>query len=132
MHFQADNLFQGLTHENGRLKVKEDGLYYIYAQVFFESFFFTGGPQYHNRVALVINGATFNIMKTALGGKADYGSVYTGGVIHLHKGDYMSLMTLMDSQLWVSGQHTFFGAYKIVEQIYQCVTWETIYRLPKY
>ena len=119
-HFQAANLFQGLTHENGRLKVQEDGLYYIYAQVFFESYFFTGGAEYHNRVALVVNGATFSIMETALGGKADYGSVHTGGAIHLRKGDYMSLVTRVDSQLWVSWGHTFFGAYKIVEQTYEC------------
>ncbi|XP_020624480.1 uncharacterized protein LOC110061954 isoform X2 [Orbicella faveolata] len=111
--FQADETFQGFTHENGRLKVQECGLYYIYAQVFFE--IYNSGPTYHNRVALTVNGAPFSLMQTGLGGKADYGSRYTGGVVELHKDDYISLVTVYDSRLWVARRHTFFGAYRIGE-----------------
>lgn len=109
--FQADETFQGFTHGNGRLKVQECGTYYIYAQVFFEMH--SGAPTYHNRVALSVNGSPFSLMQTGLGGQADYGSVYTGGVVHLHKGDYISLVTAFDSHLSVARAHTFFGAYRI-------------------
>ena len=111
--FQPDETFEGFTHENGRLKVQECGLYYIYAQVFFE--IHNKGPTFHNRVALTINGASFSLMQTGLGGMADYGNSYTGGVVRLHQGDYISLVTHYDSRLWVSRRHTFFGAYRISE-----------------
>jgi len=109
--FQAVKTFRGFTHDNGRLKLQECGVYYIYAQVFFE--IYSSAPAYHNRVALTVNGAPFSLMQTGLGGKADYGSVFTGGVVQLHEGDYISLKTIYPSSLWVSRAHTLFGAYKI-------------------
>ena len=93
--------------------MQECGLYYIYAQVFFE--IDNSGPTYHNRVALSINGASFSLMQTGLGDRADYGSKYTGGIVHLHKNDYISLVTVYESRLWVSRRQTFFGAYRISE-----------------
>lgn len=77
----------------------------IYIQVFFESY--SEAPEYHNRVALAVNGVTFSIMQTGLGGKADYGSLTTGGVIYLQKGDYISLVALYDSHILMQGDHTF-------------------------
>ena len=109
--FVAGKAFQGFTTENGRLKVPESGLYYIYAQAFFESY--SSAPEYHNRVALSVNGTPFSLMQTGLGGKADYGSVFTGGVIQLQEGDYINLKTVTPSKLWVTSAHTFFGAYII-------------------
>ena len=111
--FQADETFQGLTHQNGRLKVDNGGVFYIYSQVFFEHY--SGAPRYHNRVALTVNGAPFSLMQTGIDGYADYGSLSTGGVIRLRKGDYISLVTVYDSRLWVSRAHTFFGAYRVSE-----------------
>lgn len=111
--FQPDETFQGFTHDNGRLKVQKCGLYYIYAQVFFENH--SKGPTYHNRVALTVSGTPFSLMQTGLGGMADYGTRYTGGVVRLHKQDYISLVTQYESRLWVSRRHTFFGAYRISE-----------------
>lgn len=111
--FQPDETFQGFTHDNGRLKVQKCGLYYIYAQVFFQMH--SKGPTYHNRVALTVSGTPFSLMQTGLGGMADYGSRYTGGVVRLHEQDYISLVTQYESRLWVSRRHTFFGAYRISE-----------------
>ena len=108
---QADETFQGFTLENGKLKVQGCGLYYIYAQVFFE--IYSSGPTLHNRVALTVNGNAFSLMQTGLRGTADYGSVFTGGIAHLHDGDYIGLKTAYPSSLWVSKAHTFFGACKI-------------------
>lgn len=115
--FQADQTFQGFSHDNGRLKVQEDGSYYVYAEVFFESYNTTA---LHNGVALMVNSAQLSLMQTGLEGRADYGSLYTGGVTQLQLGDYISLVTVSDSYLWVSGAHTFFGAYKIIQQEDEC------------
>ena len=111
--FQTDQTFQGFSYDNGRLKVQEHGSYYIYAQAFFQS---RNTSALHNRVALTINGAAFSLLQTGLGGQADYGSLYTGGVIPLQQDDYISLVTVYDSYLWVASEHTFFGAYRIEQQ----------------
>lgn len=111
--FNPDGTLQGFFHDNGRLRAQEPGLYYIYAQVFFENY--ADAPLYHNRVVLSVNHVPFSQMQTGLGGQADFGSKYTGGVIRLQQGDYIHLLTYYDSFLWVSKAHTFFGAFKIGE-----------------
>ena len=78
--------------------MQECGVYYIYAQVFFQ--IYDTGPTYHNRVALTVNGAPFSLMQAGLGDKADYGSRYTGWIVELHTDDYISLVTVYDSGLW--------------------------------
>ena len=108
---ENDEAFKGFKSEQGLLEVKQRGAYYIYAQVFFE--IYQDGPEYHNRVAITVNGEPFALMQTGLGNKADYGSVYTGGVIRLKKGDKIGLKTVYESRLWLSAKHTFLGAYKI-------------------
>ena len=74
---------------------------------------YSGAPTYHNRVALSVNGRPFSLMQTGLGGRADYGSLYTGGVVLLHYGDYISLVTAYDSSVLMKPGHTFFGAQKV-------------------
>ena len=108
---ENDEAFKGFKSEQGLLEVKQCGAYYIYAQVFFE--IYQDGPEYHNRVAITVNGEPFALMQKGLGNKADYGSVYTGGVIRLKKGDKIGLKTVYESRLWLSAKHTFLGAYKI-------------------
>lgn len=93
--------------------MQEPGAYFIHAQAFFENY--PEAPEYRNRVILAVNQANFAQMQTGLGGKADYGTVYTGGVIRLQQGDYISLLTAYDSYLWMAEKHTFFGAFKISE-----------------
>ena len=108
---EKDEAFKGFKSEQGLLEIKQRGAYYIYAQVFFE--IYQDGPEYHNRVAITVNGKPFALMQTGLGNKADYGSVYTGGVIRLKKGAKIGLKTVYESRLWLSAKHTFLGAYKI-------------------
>ena len=93
------------------MKVTKKGVYYIFAQVFFEHS--PSSPSYHNRVALTVNGNAFGLMQTGVENKADYGSLYTGGVIQLNKGDLIGLKTVYESRIWVSRAHTFFGAYRV-------------------
>ena len=109
--FQQDETFKGFIHENGELKVTENGVYYIYAQVFFEHS--PSSAKYHNRVALTVNGNSFGLMQTGLENNADYGSLFTGGVTKLKEGDLIGLKTVYESRIWVSRAHTFFGAYRV-------------------
>lgn len=90
-----------------------NGSYYIYAQVFFETY--PDGPSVHNQVALSVNGEPISVLQPGLGPGwlNDYGSVSTGRLVTLLKGDNVSLVTVEDSRLWVTDQHTFLGAYKI-------------------
>ena len=108
---EKDEAFKGFKSEQGLLETEQRGAYYIYAQVFFE--IYQDGPEYHNRVAITVNGKPFALMQTGLGNKAENGSVYTGGVIRLKKGDKIGLKTVYESRLWLSAKHTFLGAYKI-------------------
>ena len=110
--FQANGTLRHFTHDNGRLIVTSGGYYYIYAQAFFQNY--TTGDFLHNRVALTINGQEVSWMQTALGeGFTDFGSRFTGAIQFLNDGDYIGLKTVFPSALWVTGQHTFFGAHRI-------------------
>ena len=72
----------------------ESGAYYIYAQVFFETY--PEGPFLHNCVVLNVNGGSFALLQTGLHNRGDYDSVYTGGVIDLKAGDMIGLATVYD------------------------------------
>ena len=114
---QPDETFEGFTHKNGRMIVEKDGVYYIYAQVFFDSYSHPQGLTY-NRVALVVSDTRFSLMQvgqkaSGQAGRPDYGNSFTGGIIRLSRGDEIYLKTVYRSSLWVAKQHTFFGAYKL-------------------
>ena len=110
--FQANGTLRHFTYENGRLTVRRSGCYYVYAQAFFQNYALANF--FHNRVALTINGYDVSLMQTALwGGHSDFGSKFTGAIKFLKEGDYIGLRTVYPSDLWVSGRHTFFGAYRI-------------------
>ena len=116
---QPDQTFEGFTHNNGRMIVEEGGVYYIYAQVFFDSYSHPQGSTY-NRVALVVSDTRFSLMQvgqkaSGQAGRPDYGNSFTSGIIRLSRGDGIYLKTVYSSSLLVLQQHTFFGAYKIAE-----------------
>ena len=115
---EPDQTFQGFTHVGGRMRVVQGGIYYIYAQVFFESYYHPQGLSY-NRVALVVkSGTELSLMQAGQKphnqqGRPDYGNSFTGGIIRLNTGDEIYLKTVYRTELWVGPRHTFFGAYKI-------------------
>ena len=115
---QPDQTFQGFTHDKGRMRVEHGGIYYIYAQVFFDSYYHPHDLTY-NRVALMVkSGTEFSLMQAGQKprdqpGRPDYGNYFTGGIIALNSGDEIYLETVYRSSLWVAKRHTFFGAYKI-------------------
>ena len=108
---KKDETFKGFKSAQGLLEVQQLGAYYVYAQVFFADY--PNVPEHHNRVAITVNGEPFALMQTGLGNKADYGSVYTGGIIRLKKGDKIGLKTVYKSRVWLSAKHSFLGAYKV-------------------
>ena len=110
--FQPNGTLRRFTNENGRLIVPRNGYYYIFAQAFFQNYTF--GEYFHNRVALSINGNDVSLIQTALGeDHTDFGSKFTAAIKFLKKGDYISLKTVFPCSMWVTGRHTFFGAFRI-------------------
>ena len=97
---------------NGQLVVQREGVYYVFAQVFFENY--PDAPSiYHNRVELTINEKPIAVIQTPIGNQADYGSESSGAVLRLKKGDLIGLKTVFESYIWLTKHHTFFGAYSI-------------------
>ena len=96
----------------GQLEVQEEGVYYVFAQVFFENY--PDAPSiYHNRVELTINEKPIAVMQTPIGNQADYGTESSGVVVKLNVGDRIGLKTVYESNIWLTKHHTFFGAYRI-------------------
>lgn len=110
--FRVDGPFRRFTYLNGTLTAQIGGTYYIYAQAFFEHY--PGEPsEPRNHVAFAVNGVTVSVIQPGMGGFADYGSVNTGRIVHLLKGDYISLITINPSRIWITEDHSFFGAYRV-------------------
>ena len=96
----------------GQLEVQQEGVYYVFAQVFFENY--PDAPSiYHNRVELTINEKPIAVMQTPIGNQADYGTESSGVVVKLNVGDRIGLKTVYESNIWLTKHHTFFGAYRI-------------------
>ena len=97
---------------NGQMAVQQEGVYYVFAQVFFENY--PDAPSiYHNRVELTVNGVRVALMQTPIGNHADYGTESSGAVVKLNVGDRIGLKTVYESFIWLTGDLTFFGAYRI-------------------
>ena len=100
------------TQETGQLLVQREGVYHVFAQVFFENY--PDAPSiYHNRVELTINEKPIAVMQTPIGNQADYGTESSGVVVKLNVGDRIGLKTVYESNIWLTKHHTFFGAYRI-------------------
>ena len=101
----------------GQLEVQEEGVYYVFAQVFFENYP-DASSIYHNRVELIVVNLSYfessvAVMQTPIGNQADYGTESSGVVVKLNVGDRIGLKTVYESNIWLTKHHTFFGAYRI-------------------
>ena len=92
--------------------VQQEGVYYIFAQVFFENYS-SASSIYHNRVQLIVNKVGVALMQTPIGNRADYGTESSGAIVKLNVGDRIGLRTVYESFIWLIDDHTFFGAYRI-------------------
>ena len=100
----------GFEFGEGRLHVPVDGLYYVYAQLYFNS---TPNDSY-NRVAVYAgNKLILMIHKDLRPGVEETG--FTGGVFRLNAGDaiYVKVVGLNPTKMWLGPNASYFGAYKI-------------------
>ena len=91
----------GMIYNDGHLKVPEDGVYYVYAQLYFHS----------GRVLVIKNYEEYLTM-------LDYsdvsdGSKYAGGAFRLKAGDTISLQVAMAVKLYMAPYHSYFGGFLI-------------------
>ena len=92
----------GMIYGDGHLKVPEDGVYYVYAQLFFRS----GG-----RVQVFKN---YKEPLTMLHyPNVPDGSKYAGGAFRLKAGNTISLQVTMAVKLYMAPYHSYFGAFLI-------------------
>ena len=92
----------GMIYADGHLKVPEDGVYYVYAQLYFRS----GG-----RVQVFKN---YKGPLTMLHyPNVPDGSKYAGGAFRLKAGDTISLQVTMAVKLYMARYHSYFGAFLI-------------------
>ena len=96
----------------GQMAVQQEGVYYVFAQVFFENYP-DASSIYHNRVEFTVNRVRVALTQTPIGNQADYGTESSGAVVNLNVGDRIGLKTVYESFIWLTGDLTFFGAYRI-------------------
>ena len=91
----------GMIYNDGHLKVPEDGVYYVYAQLYF-----------HSGRVLVIKNYEESLTMLDYSDVSD-GSKYAGGAFRLEAGDTISLEAAIDVTLYMGPLHDYFGAFLI-------------------
>ena len=91
----------GMIYTDGHLKVPEDGVYYVYAQLYFHS----------GRVLVIKNYE--ETLTMANYPDVSEGSKYAGGAFRLEAGDTISLEAAIDVTLYMGPLHDYFWAFLI-------------------
>ena len=91
----------GMIYTDGHLKVPEDGVFYVYAQLYF-----------HSGRVLVIKNYEESLTMLDYSDVSD-GSKYAGGAFRLEAGDTISLEAAIDVTLYMGPLHDYFGAFLI-------------------
>ena len=86
----------GMIYADGHLKVPEDGVYYVYAQLYFHS----------GRVLVIKNYE--ETLTMANYPDVSEGSKYAGGAFRLEAGDTISLEAAIDVTLYMGPLHDYF------------------------
>ena len=89
----------GMIYTDGHLKVPEDGVYYVYAQLYFHS----------GRVLVIKNYE--ETLTMANYPDVSEGSKYAGGAFRLEAGDTISLEAAISVKLYMAPYHSYFGAF---------------------
>ena len=104
-HWDVGNKYSlledGMIYTDGHLKVPEDGVYYVYAQLHF-----------HSGRVLVIKNYEESLTMLDYSDVSD-GSKYAGGAFRLEAGDTISLEAAIDVTLYMGPLHDYFGAFLI-------------------
>ena len=90
----------GMIYTDGHLKVPEDGVYYIYAQLYFHS---TGRVRVFKNYEEPLTMANYPDVSE--------GSKYAGGAFRLEAGDTISLEAATSVKLYMAPYHSYFGAF---------------------
>ena len=91
----------GMIYSDGHLKVPEDGVYYVYAQLYF-----------HSGRVLVIKNYEESLTMLDFSDVSD-GSKYAGKAFRLEAGDTISLDAAIDVTLYMGPLHDYYGAFLI-------------------
>ena len=100
----------GVTYSNGILTVSQDGLYYVYAQLYFDHNW--GSSYYYGRFGIHVNGSlrAYSYHNS----KDNLHTYYMGRLLKLQKGDRISIvMQSGNNDLETHKELTFFGAFKL-------------------
>ncbi|CAH3145576.1 unnamed protein product [Pocillopora meandrina] len=90
----------GMIYADGHLKVPEDGVYYVYAQLYFHS---TGRVRVFKNYEEPLTMANYPDVSE--------GSKYAGGAFRLEAGDTISLEAATSVKLYMAPYHSYFGAF---------------------
>ena len=90
----------GMIYTDGHLKVPEDGVYYVYAQLYFHS---TGRVRVFKNYEEPLTMANYPDVSE--------GSKYAGGAFRLEAGDTISLEAATSVKLYMAPYHSYFGAF---------------------
>ena len=103
------HVLNGFEYDDGRVHVPEDGRYYVYMQMYFNS----RPDNNNNRVALFAdNRILLMIHKDMSPGQENTG--FAGGVFHLKRGEKIYVKVLgFNTKMWLGPNHSYFGAYLI-------------------
>ena len=100
----------GMQYSNGSITVPNDGLYYVYAQMYYRH----SGSSYLNAgFRMRVNGAGRAFAYRFTNDANDLHTHYLGRIIHLNKGDKLSLTFEYNSYYRFSYERAFFGAFLV-------------------
>ena len=93
------HLVGGMKYHDGKLIVPITGRYYIYLQTYFSSSY--------GRIYVDVNGKSVTMTQTP------GSTVHAAGIFNLKAGDFITITSAVNCQLYMASIHTYFGAYLI-------------------
>ena len=93
------HLVGGMKYRDGKLTVPITGRYNIYLQTYFSSSY--------GRIYVDVNRKSVTMTQTP------GSTVHTAGVFNLKAGDFITVKSAVDCQLYMAPIHNYFGAYLI-------------------
>ncbi|XP_062517788.1 collagen alpha-2(I) chain-like isoform X3 [Corticium candelabrum] len=103
-------LRDGMQYSNGVITVPNDGLYYVYAQMYF---YHTSSSYRYAGFRIRVNGAGRAFAHWYNHNYNDYHTHYVGRIIQLNKGDKLSITFERNCYYFFYNDYTFFGSFLV-------------------